>query len=73
MYKNISKTHVNNYFIFILYLLCIIMNINEFFDIAQEFFDTLNPNFCEDYFEENSECEFLKICEEFFYQIGPQI
>ena len=49
------------------------MNINEFFDIAEDFFDTLNPNFCEDYFEENIECEFLKICEEFFYQIGPQI
>ena len=39
------------------------MNINDFFDIAEEFFDKLNPNFCEDYFEENSECEFLKICD----------
>lgn len=49
------------------------MNINDFFDIAEDFFDKLNPNFCEDYFEENSECEILKICEDFFYQIGPQI
>ena len=49
------------------------MNINEFFDIAEEFFDTLNPKFCEDYFEENSEGEFWKICEDFFEEIGPQI
>jgi hypothetical protein len=49
------------------------MNINDFFDITEDFFDKLNPNFCEDYFEENIEFEFWKICEDFFYQIGPQI
>jgi hypothetical protein len=49
------------------------MNINEFFDIAEEFFDKLNPKFCEDYFEENIEFELWKICEEFFQQIGQQI
>lgn len=48
------------------------MNINEFLDIAEEFFDMMHPNFCDDYVEENNECQLWKICEEFFEQIGQQ-
>lgn len=49
------------------------MNINELFELAEEFFDLINPNICEDYVEENEESEIWKLCEEFFEQIGPQI
>lgn len=49
------------------------MNINEFFEITEEFFDLMNPNLCEDYVEENEEFELWKLCEEFFGQIGQQI
>lgn len=42
------------------------MNINEFFDIMQ-------PNFCDDYVEVNNECQLWKICEELFEHMGQQI
>ena len=49
------------------------MNINEFLDIAEEFFGIMHPNFCDEYIEENNECQLLKICEEFFQQMGQQV
>ncbi len=49
------------------------MNINEFLEIVEEFFDLIHPNFCDDYVEEDNEFNLWKICEEFFEQIGPQI
>lgn len=49
------------------------MNINEFFEIAERFFELMNPNLCEDYIEENEESELWKLCEDFFDQMGPQI
>ena len=52
------------------------MNINEFLEIADEFFSVLHPNYCDDYIEEDKEdnkSEFWSICKEFFQQIGPQI
>ena len=36
------------------------MNINEFFEIAEKFFDLINPNLCEEYVEEKRECELWK-------------
>jgi hypothetical protein len=61
------------------------MNINEFLEIADEFFSVIHPNYCDDYIEEDKEdkedkednednkSEFWSICEDFFQQIGPQI
>ena len=49
------------------------MNINELLEIAEEFFDNMHPNFCEDYVEQNEEFELWKLCEDFFSQIGQQI
>jgi hypothetical protein len=49
------------------------MNINEFLDIAEEFFGIMHPNFCDDYVEKNNECQLWTICEEFFEQIGQQV
>jgi len=58
----------------ILYLVLLMnININEFFDIVEEFFDAMHPNYCDVYVEENTQCQLWKICEEFFEQIGPQI
>lgn len=31
------------------------MNINDFLAVAKEFFDQLNPNFCEYYIEDNND------------------
>ena len=48
------------------------MNINEFFEIAQNFFDAINQNFCEEYVEqEESNNEFWQILEDFFNEINP--
>jgi len=47
------------------------MNIN-LFDIADDFFTMLNPNFCDDDIEEIEPCELWQICEEFFEQMGQQ-
>jgi hypothetical protein len=69
MYKEIPKINLN---ISILYLLYIIMNINELLYIAKEFFEIIHPNFCDDYIEENDELELWKLCEDFFQQIGQQ-
>ena len=51
------------------------MNINELFDVAEEFFDIIYPNFCDDYVDENMEFpfSFWEICEEWFHEMGPQI
>jgi hypothetical protein len=49
------------------------MNMTEFFEIAQEFFDLMNPNFSDEYIEENEESELWKLCEDFFEQMRPQI
>lgn len=47
------------------------MNINEFLIIAEEFFDIVHPNFCEDFVQDSVESEFWTICEEFFQEINP--
>ena len=47
------------------------MNINEFFEIAEKFFDNINPNYCDDYIEEEFNNEFWQILEDFFNQINP--
>jgi hypothetical protein len=58
------------------------MNIKEFFDMIDLFFDKLYPNISEDYDiiyqnnEQNDDTEedensFFKICEDFFNQINP--
>ncbi len=49
------------------------MNINELLEIAEEFFDNMHPNFCENYIEINYEdvSEFWRITGEFFDQIHP--
>jgi hypothetical protein len=56
------------------------MNIKEFFDMVDLFFDKLYPNISEDYDElndeqnddtEEDENSFFKICEDFFNQINP--
>jgi ferritin len=49
------------------------MNINELLEIAEEFFDNMHPNFCEDYVEQNEESELWKLCEDFFSQMGQQV
>ena len=49
------------------------MNINDFLALAKEFFDQLNPNFCEDYIEGPEEFAVWKLCEDFFNQMGPQV
>lgn len=49
------------------------MDIYEFLYIAKEFFDQLNPNFCEEYIEEPEEFEVWNLCEDFFNKMGPQV
>jgi len=49
------------------------MNINDLLCITEDFFGIIYPNFCDEYVEENNECQLWKICEEFFEQMGPQI
>lgn len=47
------------------------MNIKEFFEIAEKFFDEKHPNLCEDYVEEESYSEIWQALEDFFNQINP--
>jgi|LauGreDrversion4_2_1035121.scaffolds.fasta_scaffold2512134_2 hypothetical protein len=51
------------------------MNISEFIEICEQFFDTMNPNYCEDYIDENYDSEtmneFWIALEDFFNQINP--
>lgn len=49
------------------------MNINEFLDKVEGFFDIMHPNFCNYYVYENDACQLWKICEEFFNEMGQQI
>lgn len=49
------------------------MNINELLHVAEEFFELMNPNFCQDYINENEESELWKICDDFFQQMGQQV
>ena len=49
------------------------MNINEFLEIVEEFFDLMHPNFCDDYVEDINKCQLWTICDDFFQQIGPQV
>lgn len=49
------------------------MNINDFLAITKEFFERLNPNFCDDYIEVSEGVEFWNLCEDFFNQMGPQV
>ena len=45
-------------------------------DYFEEFFNMMNPNFCDDYMEDienDSIIQFWELCEDFFSQMGPQI
>jgi hypothetical protein len=47
------------------------MDINEFFNVAEEFFNLINPNICEDY-DQDYESEIWKLCDDFFKQMRQQ-
>lgn len=49
------------------------MNSNDLLEIAEEFFQQINPNFCEDYFEKIDFVELWEVCEDFFYQFRQQV
>ena len=48
------------------------MNINHIFNLTEDFFTMINPNFCDDCDDEIEESELWKICEDFFEQMGQQ-
>ena len=43
-----------------------------FFEISQDFFDKLYPNFSEDYIHDDNIITFFVVCQDFFDQIGQQ-
>ena len=51
------------------------MDINEFFNVAEEFFNLINPNICEYYdedYDQDYESELWKLCDDFFKQMRQQ-
>jgi hypothetical protein len=49
------------------------MNINDLLKATKEFFDMMNPNFCDDYVEDIELSELWEFCEDFFYQFRQQV
>ena len=52
------------------------MDINDFFNVAEDFFTIINPNICEDYDhdydDEDYESEIWKLFDDFFKQMRQQ-
>jgi hypothetical protein len=49
------------------------MDLQLFFEITQDFFELLHPNFCEEYTPDDNIITMFQVCQEFFEQMGPQI
>jgi len=70
MYTKIPKLKPKKIYIYYL-----IMDINEFFNVAEEFFNLINPNICEYYdedYDQDYESELWKLCDDFFKQMRQQ-
>ena len=48
------------------------MGLQLFFEITQDFFEQLNPNFCEEYTPDDNMVTLFQVCREFFDQMGQQ-
>jgi hypothetical protein len=48
------------------------MDLQLFFEISQDFFEQLHPNFCEEYTPDDNRVTLFQVFTEFFDQMGQQ-
>jgi hypothetical protein len=49
------------------------MNLQLFFEMNQDFFEQLYPNFCEEFIPDDNTITLFQVFQDFFDQMEPQI